>query len=511
LILGSIPNVFAQSSDGEPAEIVAEIPDTIPSIQVSNWTSINMTIIDASGINWTKFQEQFLFFAKVIWPISHPSWRPYLGYTSLRFEPEIISGNTEGWHLDITPSSVSETTTGYHHPLVLRARTDDSAVDYSVVVGIKCTRYDTFSEPMGESIIYIPLKAAPANFIEIGQQSDTTRYASPKSMVYFDLSIKNTGYYKDTFQFDIETENDLLGLFEQQVVTMDPGETKQLTVGILTPEKMFDPGTPNQIRLYVKSSGNNSRTLIGNFVVMTQGMYLSPIIGLIAAPIIIFIILIYLFFYIIKDRKERELYGKPDKPWLIPEEKKYLDELKEKDKKQYSEVMSMMRDEYTSALLFYESYKDTINRNVEHAEAKGGVFDRLTHLFKKSGLKDNEPAQEENKTAEKVKTSKKSSADINDSGKVENKSEGKPEKVILSSPLKGFMKKIPVFTKKKDTNQKGASLEKTEEQKEVPKKEISEEIDPDEQKLQQEQQEKIRKKEEAMKKIKKDQLRQRNR
>ncbi len=510
-IISSIPVTVSQSPEGEPAEIVAEILDTIPPIQVSNWTSIEIRIVDASGINWTKFQEKFNFLAKVVWPVTHPTWRKYLGYTSLRFEPEIISGNSNGWYLDILPSSVTETTTGFQHTIDLRARTDDSAVDYSIVVGIKCTRYDTFSEPMGESFIYVPLKASQANFIEIGKNIDTTKFASPKSMVYFDVSIKNTGYYKDTFLFEIETENNLLGLFEQQVVTMETGETKQLTVGILTPEKTFDPGTPNQVRLYVKSSLNSSRTLIGTFVVMTQGIYISPIVWYILVPIIVLIVVLYFFIIIIKDRKEREIFGKPDKPWLIPEEKTYLEELKKKDKKEYASAKSMMKDEYASSLLWYHSFKDSAKRNMENKEAKGSIFDRLIHPLKKSKLKDEEPVKEEKKTTTKiVKSSEKSTNDANDSKKIETKFEEEPIETTLVSPLKQLKEKILLITKMKQTTKKVDSVEMSQEVRDIPKKDISDDsiLDSEEIKYLQEQEKKRKDREEAIKKIEKNQSKQ---
>ena len=505
LSAGLIPVTFAQTSDGEPAEIVAEIKETIPSVQVSNWTSIDITVFDSSGINWSKFKDWFS--AKVLWPVIHPNWRPYLGYTSLRFEPEIISGDPNGWYLDINPSSVTETTTGFEHVITLRARTDDSAVDYSIVVGIKCTRYDLFSKPMGESYIYVPLKAAPANFIEIGEQIATTKFASPRSMVYFDVTIKNTGYYKDTFQFEIEAENGLMGLFEQQVITMESDETKQVTVGILTPEKMFDPGTPNQVKLYVRSSGNNSRTLIGNFVVMTKGVYISPLIGYALVLIIALVAISYIFIVIFKDKKDRERFGKPNKPWLIPEEKAYLEKLREKDKNKYDETMSMMRDEYTSALLWYASYKDAIKRNEHKRGTKGGVG-RLVSPLKKSDSKKEQAGKEVKKTTTKVKPSKKSLKDASDSKNTEVNSQEESITSKVSIPLKNLVKKIRL-PKKQENGEKVESREISTESKEVSNKDTSKELDPEEQRLLQEQEEKRRKKEEAMKRIKKAQIKQR--
>jgi len=145
----------------EPAEINAYIEGEIPSIAVENWTSINIIVQDAFGINWTLLQKNVPeFVMRVIWPFNPSFPQPvqrFLGETSFRFEPEIIEGDPRGWSLRVRPSAVSGSVTGDVYNISLEALTDDSAVDYAVVVGIKCTRIDTLGGEIGSSYIYIPI------------------------------------------------------------------------------------------------------------------------------------------------------------------------------------------------------------------------------------------------------------------------------------------------------------------------------------------------------------------
>jgi len=345
----------SQETD-EGAEINAYVNGEIPPIKVTEWTSINLTIVDRTGINWTEFEKFPDWVTLWYWPKVLKFNRGWLGYASLQLFPEIAEGDSRGWFLRLNRSGISHTTTGYEHKITLDVKTDDSAVDYAVVAGIKCIRYDTFGKEMGESYIYIPLKASHANFIKMST-SKTEKIASPKSIVYFDINITNEGYYKNVFQFEIEEMHNLKAQFDIQNPVIEPGETKQMTLYVLTPSKFLDFGTPNQIDIYAYSTGSSKRTHIGSLIVITKGIYISPLVGIIGVPIVIVLVVISALCYCVKNKRDRELFGKPDKPWLLPEEKKYLKELEEKDKKEYDEIRQAMRDEYKSALLWFTSYR----------------------------------------------------------------------------------------------------------------------------------------------------------
>ena len=396
--------VQAQDEIEDSAEINAYVNGKIPSIKATEWTPINVTIQDAFGIDWDRLSQALPeWWMRLIWPFNPSFPQPvqrFLGYTSLRFEPEIIEGNSKGWFLRIHPNSVTGTNPGYLHNITLEAQIDDSAVDYSIVVGIKCTRIDTLGGDIGSSYIYIPVKASPLNFVEM-RATQTTKKAGLKSMVYFDVDIINNGYYRDIFMFELDAENGLLGLLNEQALVLNPGETKRVTIGILTPEKIYDYGTPSEVKIYAYSVGDSTRTLVGSLVVITEGFYISPLVWIILAPIVIILFFIYLFFFYFRRRKEKKLIKKPEKPWNIPEEKKHLEKLKNKDKEAYEKELKMMEDEYESALLWYEDYRDSMRGKEGKAAKKEGnivirVLRKVKNFFKRKE-KPKQPEKEEPK------------------------------------------------------------------------------------------------------------------
>ena len=409
-ILFILPIILSYGSaiaQEESPEINAHIRGKIPSIKITEWTPINITIKDAFGIDWDflrtslfpkltaifpSFSENFM---RLVWPYKRAFPQPvqrFLGYTSLKLEPEIIEGNPNGWYLKVTPNYIGESNTGWYHNVTLDARTDDSAVDNSVVVGIKVTRIDTLGGEIGSAYIYVPVKAATANYVSVSSSSQTTKRVPPKSMVYLTFDIKNEGYYKDVFQFDIDAENDLLPLIQEQAITLEPGETQTVTLGVLTPEKFFDAGTPNNIDISVYSIGDKTRVHVRSFTIITEGFYFSPLIGIILAPIIIIIILLYFIFVYRKRKREEELFGKPEKPWNIPEERKHLEELKQKDKQAYEKERAMMEDEYQSALLWYYDHRQSMKQEQGMGKSQN-LGSKVNDFFKKPEEKKQKPKQ----------------------------------------------------------------------------------------------------------------------
>lgn len=386
----------------DTAEINARIDGEIPSIKLTKWTPINITILDDFFLNWDELRKiRPEWYLKLFWPLNPFLPQPiqrFLGYTSLKLETEIIDGNSRGWHVKVEPTTIVKTTTGMTHHVTLYVQTDDSAINSSVIVAIKCTRIDAVGGELGTTYIYVPVKAAPTNFIEMKTVGDTTKYAGLKTMVYFSLDVINEGYYKDVFQFEIEADNGLLGLFNEQAVVIKPGETKRVTLGILTPEKLFDTGTANKINVYVKSSGNETRTLIGTLTVITRGFYITPLVWIITGFIFLILFTIIIIYILYREIKERELYGRPTKPWLIPEEREYLRELKEKDPEEYRKTLSMMKQEYQSAMLWYKDYiksKEGLAKLEEESE-------EIQDVVKESGGKSEENTEKLEEEEEEI-------------------------------------------------------------------------------------------------------------
>jgi phosphate/sulfate permease len=223
-----------------------------------------------------------------------------------------------------------------------------------------------------------------------------------------------------------------------------------LKINIFTPEKFFDLGTPNKIEIYATSSGDLNPIHIGTIVVITKGIFISPLAGMIAAPIIIFLIIIYILFFYNRNKKQRELFGKPDKPWNLSEERKYLKKLKEEDKEEYKKVRKMMQDEYKSALLWYVSYRNDVS---ERSGSNNGI---LNNFFKKSKKDDKSINQDTKIQVDKNKETKKEEKPKSETSKTEIKEGYKEEKDRFTTFFNNFaIKEKTKTTEKKQKEKEG--------------------------------------------------------
>jgi len=410
LVFNIIPfSTVAQESSEGSAEINAIVTDdVIPPVKINEWTSINISIEDVFGIDWDRLRSVIPeWYMRLVWhfnPLFPQPIERFLGHTGIRVDPpEIIRGDAKGWFFEIYPTAIHATNPGNIHPLTLRAKVDDIAIDYAVVVGITFTRLDTLGGEIGSTTIKIPLKASNLNLIRVSDIGEHTKHAGHRSIVYFQTEVVNEGYYKDAFQFKIEAENGLMALVQQQSIVLEPGERRQITIEVLTPEKLYDVGTANKIDLYAFSSSDPNEKLIGSFIVITEGIYISPLIGIILIPIIIILLCIYFIFFYLKQKKEKELFGRPEKPWNIPTERKHLEELKRKDKEAYEKERIMMEDEYKTALLWYGDHRQSIRQEKQKGITKQ-FYSKVTGFFKKSENNQKKTEEEKPITKQKDKT-----------------------------------------------------------------------------------------------------------
>ena len=179
----------------------------------------------------------------------------------------------------------------------------------------------------------------------------------PDQIKSIPITLQNLGNYNDSYSFRIAGGSNGIMLADPPSITLSPGERKNTYLSVLVPQSAFDYGTLHDITIEAYSIYDPNVTIDKQTInIKTQGLYVSEI-GIIGAIPIIVAILLVAVFYI-----NRRIYFiekhcvKPDKPWEIPEEKRYLEKLKKKDKEKYEEVLKMMQDEYDSALLWYKYY-----------------------------------------------------------------------------------------------------------------------------------------------------------
>lgn len=437
LSVSIVSSVSAQEEESNSADINVRIIGDILPVAISIWTDIEIEFIDAFGIDWKQLSDPDkgipIWWMKIVWPYNPAFPQPverFFGPTSFKLEPKIIRGNPQGWHMKMSPSTINESLTGDKHQTNLSVQADDAYLDNSVTIGIKVTRNCVFGEEIGHSYIYVPVKISPMNLVKMNTNGPTTQEAALKSFVSFNLDVINEGFYKDVFEFEIEKDNGLLALTNQQTVTIHPGETKRVTLEILTPEKLYDLGTPNEIKIYVRSSGNETKTLVGTLIVITKGLYFSPLTMIIVTFLIASLVVGYVVFLFFKDKRDKELYGKPDKTWNLPDEQKHLQELKEKDTKQYQQVLNMMKLEQQSALLSW--------KNRQHKKKKTFLSKDWFSSFKNE-LKKTVEKPEKNKTETNGKNIKNPSEKPTKNRRNPSP-EGKKEKSTSSKLVTGIKK-----------------------------------------------------------------------
>lgn len=291
----------------EPSEINMYIEGDIPTIKPSNWTTINLTLVDRIGINWSQLKGSsqikrwpFLF------PFQYPEWRRYLGYTSLKLEPEIVKGETNGWHLKFDRSTITNTTTGRIHKIQLQVMIDDTVIDYSIIVGIKCIRYDVFGQEVGVSLMHLPLKATPMSNIQM-KTTILKKIVPPKTITNFQFNVTNKGDYREMFGFKIESNDGIIAHVNTPVIVLNPRETRPINLRILTsPKTLIDLGTPHKINIYAYSYENNNTMIsLGSVTVVTQGTYIPPVILIVVMITTIFLMSIYFLFRYIGYRKQK--------------------------------------------------------------------------------------------------------------------------------------------------------------------------------------------------------------
>lgn len=385
LVLG-LPIVQSVKTQTEQntAEIGVSIDDVfIPGIR-KNWTAINLTIEDDFGMNWNWLKGNFSNIQmRLIWPIMFgiPDLKRYLGYTSIAFIPEF----PVGWSAQVLPASINQTTQGDIHKIKLLIQVTELASEYNPTIKVKCIRYDALGGEYGYTYISLPVKAVSLNYAFLNPL-ESTKKAAPKSIVYFPIEVTNKGEYRDTYIFTIKGEMGTYGLADKQSLILDAGETTIVQLGVMTPEVFYDIGTPRRIDISISPLGDPSEKFQTSIVVITEGFYISPLISFVLGAIIILALITYFLFFYLREKRERERYGKPEKPWKIPEERQHLKELKQDDKQAYGKERMMMEDEYKSAMLWYKSYRDAMKRKPKEKkpEQKEKPKKRFPSLLKKT-------------------------------------------------------------------------------------------------------------------------------
>lgn len=315
------PLIAENTIEESTAEINAYIEKAgeLPVIGTTIWTGINLTIQDTIGMNWTQFQRDFFnddepimkLFNLILWSLMFNKRLPvpiqnYLGYTSLHIEIDTPSNHTNGWFTRITPNTITNTTTGKTHTVLLELKIDAAPVTNAITLRLNCSRYDTVGMYYGSSYIDIPLKANPEEFIAMKIDNNIIN-ANPNKKVTLKAQVTNKGFYKETFFFILNNSKEVITNMNDQVLVLESGETKTISFNVLTPDKLIDLGTPYLISLSTYSSSKKIIHPIGSYTVIVKGVQGNHLFFLAVIPIILLLLVIYILYWkILKTRSKTD-------------------------------------------------------------------------------------------------------------------------------------------------------------------------------------------------------------
>jgi hypothetical protein len=281
---------------------------------------------------------------------------------------------------------------------------------------------------------------------------DTVPYIEfkPDSITSVPITLQNWGNYNDTFSFRIKSNRKEIKISDPISLTLAPGETKDTYLGVSIPPNIFDFGTIYNIKIEAFSIDDPNATIAVNPITFeTKGLHITEM-GAIGIFFLFFIILLGAGLLIYRQRNIYIQYcAKPDKPWELPEEKKNLDKLKEKDRSKYKETLDMMKYEYDSSLLWHKYYCESLIRTElkknekaksERLKAKKKEIEKLKREKEKEKLKKFKEKEEKEKKRVEEKSAK-------EEVKPEEKPEEKTEEKLKEKPLKIVTKEIVVDEK----------------------------------------------------------------
>jgi len=280
------------------------------------------------------------------------------------------------------------------------------------------------------------------------------------------VTIQNLGSHIDTFNFRVKTSDKNIFVTPPPAITIKPGEEVQALVGVAAPKTFLSIGSTASIFLEAYSVDDPNSVFSNTIILSTIGIYTSgsPTYNFVLI-LITLLVIIGLIFYFTTKRREKIL-KKPDKPWNIPEEKQYLEKLKEKDKQKYNDTIDMMKDEYNSALLWHKYYCDDILRKRKSPKRKIELkidFKKLKKQFAK--------IKELGKKVKKIKFKTKKKKPKVKKEKIKIEKEEIPEKKIVEEPK--IIKEVkPEEVKPKEIKKKEKVVDKKTELEKIRKKQV---------------------------------------
>lgn len=248
----------------------------------------------------------------------------------------------------------------------------------------------------------------------------------PDELQTIPIKIKNLGSHIDCFNFRINYNSDSeLIISPPSAITLGPNEVGYTSIGVASPHAFNDPGTAHRINVQAYSIYDPDESFNNTVTVITRGIYISEMITIYSAIFLTLVLIVVAFLFYRRKRFLAKKCKKPEKPWNISNEKKYLENLKKKDKKAYNEALKMMEEEYRSALMWYKDYRKYIlKKTIE----KNNLSKRNKNLINRT-LLSSKKAEKSKKPIKKQKTKEKKGRFSTEFFKKSEKKEEEPERI----------------------------------------------------------------------------------
>jgi len=350
----------AQTDAEETLYVVGDIPP----IKIGEDAKINLVFEDHAGYNYTYMIESFGWFVvNVLWPIEfglilggfnrtyYEEFKNYNCLHSIEFYA-YIENNISGWHAIVEPSLITGSTAGHKANLTLLVRVDGMTSYPEANVIIKVVRKGRGGAILGVSYHKIPVKAEHIYLLDIRPQKSVINM-SPGDSVTIPVEITNKGNYIETYKLVVESNGVSLGLIGEQILTINPGETRKINIQIYAPYTLLDLGTAKKIEIKAYPIGSSDVVFTAGVSIFSRGINLLSL-PVVVMFIVVLVLIAYLFTgrersYLIRPKKEREKYlGEKVKGSLFVERR--VDKFKpetmkeEAEKKKTRQVRRKARD-----------------------------------------------------------------------------------------------------------------------------------------------------------------------
>jgi len=250
----------------------------------------------------------------------------------------------------------------------------------------------------------------------------------PYQVLSIPVTIRNLGSHTDTFNFRINTTDKDMFVSPPPAITLNPGEEGQALIGVAAPKIFRSVGSVSSINLEAYSIEEPEKVFRNTIILSMEGIHVSGENIYYGVLILLILVIIATFILFFLRKRRAKICEKPEKPWKIPEEKEYLEKLKEKNKEEYKKVLEMMKEEYESSLLWYASYVKAMMEKERQEKQKAKVAEKEKKVTEKPKTKKIEAKKSiETREEEIEKTLEKPAAKI----EFESAEERKKQEAIL--------------------------------------------------------------------------------